>query len=206
MLMTILAACFLLTLWSLVLWRLADRRAAAWRSGCRSRDDQLRALRHAHGEALARESGLRKQLADLADAYAGVSRDAALAAGLRDANAALAARIARGLARGRQVLAERDSLAKFKAYVHTTLTAYGVPANPDPEQTARTGCRIGPRLLHVFTERMRLRQSLDLVTRERGKYLMKLTAIRRVLDAPDAVTCRGKTARPEPLHAAEGAD
>jgi outer membrane murein-binding lipoprotein Lpp len=45
-----------------------------------------------------------------------------------------------------QAQAERDALAKFKAYVHERLDGAGVPANPEPPKHALEGCRIGDRL------------------------------------------------------------
>lgn len=41
---------------------------------------------------------------------------------------------------------ERDKLLAFKTWVHSWLDANGVPADPDPEKTASTGCRIGGRM------------------------------------------------------------
>ena len=44
---------------------------------------------------------------------------------------------------------ELESLRKFKAYVHTRLDAMGVPADPEPENNAKHGCRIEGRLNYV---------------------------------------------------------
>jgi hypothetical protein len=38
------------------------------------------------------------------------------------------------------------SLLLFKEFVHDWLTQNGVPPNPEPEKTEKTGCRVGPRL------------------------------------------------------------
>jgi excisionase family DNA binding protein len=56
--------------------------------------------------------------------------------------------------------AERDALQAFKAYVHGRLDRSGVPADPDPEKTAATGCRIGGRLDYLKAERDALRAAL----------------------------------------------
>lgn len=39
---------------------------------------------------------------------------------------------------------------KFKNYVHARLDAIGIPADPYPDQTEKTGCRIGSRLDCLF--------------------------------------------------------
>lgn len=44
-----------------------------------------------------------------------------------------------------KVLAERDALAKFKAYVHAWLDKESVPTHPDGEHS-KEGCRVGDRL------------------------------------------------------------
>lgn len=49
------------------------------------------------------------------------------------------------------VTAERDKLAKFKAYVHERLDMAGVPADPDSPHRAE-GCRIGGRLDWLIDE------------------------------------------------------
>jgi hypothetical protein len=41
---------------------------------------------------------------------------------------------------------ELESLRKFKSYVHARLDAMGVPADPEPENNAKHGCRIEGRL------------------------------------------------------------
>lgn len=53
--------------------------------------------------------------------------------------------------------AERDKLAKFKAYVHKRLDDAGVPADPSPEENAKHGCRIEGRLDFVLSDGVRLR-------------------------------------------------
>ncbi len=50
-----------------------------------------------------------------------------------------------------RVVAERDHLAKFKAWVHNYLDAKGIPTHPDGVHGAE-GCRIGDRLDFVFAE------------------------------------------------------
>lgn len=42
--------------------------------------------------------------------------------------------------------ADNTKLAAFKAWVHNRLDELGVPADPDPENTARDGCRISGRI------------------------------------------------------------
>lgn len=53
-----------------------------------------------------------------------------------------------------EAVAEKDKrsaeLEKFKAYVHKRLDGFAVPTNPDPIETEKTGCRIGPRLDWLF--------------------------------------------------------
>jgi hypothetical protein len=56
--------------------------------------------------------------------------------------------------------AERDKLRAFKDWVHAFLDAQGIPADPDPEERARTGCRIGCRMRHLTAERDRLRAQI----------------------------------------------
>jgi hypothetical protein len=46
--------------------------------------------------------------------------------------------------------AEWDKLQAFKEYVHCFLDEMCVPSNPEPQETARSGCRIGARLRYVF--------------------------------------------------------
>ena len=43
------------------------------------------------------------------------------------------------------LIAERDSLKRFKQFVHDRLTAAGVPTNPDGPHS-KDGCRVGDRL------------------------------------------------------------
>lgn len=45
---------------------------------------------------------------------------------------------------------EIEALLKFKSYVHGRLDDENVPVNPNPDETEKTGCRIGPRLDWVF--------------------------------------------------------
>src|SRR5687768_11404636 len=52
-------------------------------------------------------------------------------------------RLAKALAENERLRAERDALAKFKAWVHDWLTGVGVPHDPDPEHTKEHGCRVG---------------------------------------------------------------
>jgi hypothetical protein len=56
--------------------------------------------------------------------------------------------------------AERDKLRAFKDWVHAFLDAQGIPADPDPEETAWTGCRIGCRMRYLTAERDRLRAQI----------------------------------------------
>lgn len=42
-----------------------------------------------------------------------------------------------------------EKLQAFKDYVHERLDKMGVPANPEPEQNEKTGCRIEGRLNYV---------------------------------------------------------
>ncbi len=44
-------------------------------------------------------------------------------------------------------------LAAFKAFVHKWLDDAGVPADPDPQRTLSTGCRVSVRLDWLRTER-----------------------------------------------------
>lgn len=46
----------------------------------------------------------------------------------------------------RWLLDRIDALAKFKTWVHDWLDAQGVPHDPEPENTARHGCRISGRM------------------------------------------------------------
>lgn len=48
--------------------------------------------------------------------------------------------------------AERDTLAKFKSYVHKRLDDAGVPVDPDSPHKAE-GCRVGGRLDYVLAQR-----------------------------------------------------
>lgn len=59
-----------------------------------------------------------------------------------------------------ELAAERDALAKFKAYVHHRLDDAGIPADPESPHKAQ-GCRIGGRLDVVFSERDRLLEACD---------------------------------------------
>lgn len=52
--------------------------------------------------------------------------------------------------------AERDALAKFKAWVHDYLDGKGIPHHP-PGTHGAAGCRIGDRMDYVFAERDELR-------------------------------------------------
>lgn len=58
------------------------------------------------------------------------------------------------------LIAERDALAKFKAYVHQRLDEAGVPVDPDSPHKA-AGCRIGGRLDFVLAERNAARAERD---------------------------------------------
>jgi hypothetical protein len=58
------------------------------------------------------------------------------------------------------LIAERDALARFKAYVHRRLDEAGVPVDPDSPHKAE-GCRIGGRLDVVFAERDALRAAVE---------------------------------------------
>jgi hypothetical protein len=51
------------------------------------------------------------------------------------------------------VAAERDALRKFKEWVHAYLDNLGVPHDPDPEHTARHGCRISGRMNYLVRQR-----------------------------------------------------
>ena len=53
-----------------------------------------------------------------------------------------------------------DALAAFKAWTHSWLDAHGVPADPDPEKTRATGCRIGGRMEWLWARRDALREEL----------------------------------------------
>jgi hypothetical protein len=59
-----------------------------------------------------------------------------------------------------RLIAERDALAKFKAYVHRRLDEAGIPTDPDSPHKAE-GCRIGGRLDVVFAERDALRAVVE---------------------------------------------
>ncbi len=61
---------------------------------------------------------------------------------------------------GRATVVERDNyqvkaakLQEFKDFVHKRLDEYGVPADPEPEQTAKHGCRIEGRLAWLRNRR-----------------------------------------------------
>lgn len=60
-----------------------------------------------------------------------------------------------------RLVAERDALANFKAYVHQRLDDAGVPIDPDSPHKA-AGCRIGGRLDFVLAERDAARAELAL--------------------------------------------
>jgi hypothetical protein len=60
----------------------------------------------------------------------------------------------------KRLIAERDALAKFKAYVHRRLDEAGIPTDPDSLHKAE-GCRIGGRLDVVFAERDALRAAVE---------------------------------------------
>jgi hypothetical protein len=66
----------------------------------------------------------------------------------------------------RQAEAERDHLAKFKAYAHERLDGLEVPANPNPQgEHARAGCRIGERF-DWLRDRMAMEQETRVNLRE----------------------------------------
>lgn len=46
--------------------------------------------------------------------------------------------------------AHRRKLEKFKSYVHTRLDDAGIPANPEPVNNAKSGCRIEGRLNYLI--------------------------------------------------------
>ena len=69
----------------------------------------------------------------------------ATAADLIDINGNLLT-IAEFLAEYQKDLDEAAAGRRFKKFVHTRLDQMGVPANPNPNRTAETGCRIGERL------------------------------------------------------------
>lgn len=51
------------------------------------------------------------------------------------------------------LVAEAKKLRAFKKYVHGRLDAANVPADPEPTENAKTGCRIEGRLNHVLAAR-----------------------------------------------------
>jgi hypothetical protein len=59
---------------------------------------------------------------------------------------------------------ERDRLAEFKAYVHKRLDDAGVPADPEPAENAKHGCRIEGRLTFLLVARLELWEALDSAT------------------------------------------
>ena len=69
----------------------------------------------------------------------------ATAADLIDINGNLLT-IAEFLAQYQEDLDEAAAGRRFKKFVHTRLDQMGVPADPNPNRTAETGCRIGERL------------------------------------------------------------
>jgi hypothetical protein len=72
----------------------------------------------------------------------------------------LVAYLRQEIAEREDLRAERDKLQAFKDWVHAFLDGQGVPADPDPEERARTGCRIGCRMQHLTAERDRLRAQI----------------------------------------------
>lgn len=51
------------------------------------------------------------------------------------------------------VMQQRDHLQEFKDWVHDWLDANDIPADPNPEQTTSTGCRISGRLEYLLQAR-----------------------------------------------------
>lgn len=59
--------------------------------------------------------------------------------------------------------AEIEKLRAFKRYVHERLDAAGVPADPEPEENAKHGCRVEGRLNFVIAKK-----TTDLTAEERA--------------------------------------
>ncbi len=51
-----------------------------------------------------------------------------------------------------ELQARLDQALAFKTFVHKRLDQGGVPADPYPDETDKTGCRIGSRLKWLLTE------------------------------------------------------
>ncbi len=78
-----------------------------------------------------------------------------VAEGLRAENSRLRHDLRESCIRAVQAEAQRDTLARFKAWVHDYLDAKGVPTHPDGPH-GKEGCRIGDRMDFVFAEMERL--------------------------------------------------
>lgn len=75
-----------------------------------------------------------------------------LARRVAESNTAAEHRIAQRDAEIERLKQELSALRAFKSYVHTRLDTFSVPSDPNPGETAKTGCRIGERLNWLFRE------------------------------------------------------
>lgn len=89
---------------------------------------------------------------DAVEAQARRAVDLATAMGLKGDPAATATLM---------VVVELKKMLAFKAYVHQRLDQAGVPADPEPAENAKHGCRIEGRLNFVLAEPQRLRDAVE---------------------------------------------
>lgn len=73
--------------------------------------------------------------------------------------------------------AQAVKLQKFKDWVHSRLDQNGVPYDPNPEKTARTGCRVGRRFEFIEGRIAELEAQV-------GRMRRRATAARNELDNP----------------------
>jgi len=62
------------------------------------------------------------------------------------------AKIAKLEAETKELKKQLKAAKAFKTFVHKSLDDYGVPADPEPEETAKHGCRISGRLNWLYDE------------------------------------------------------
>lgn len=88
---------------------------------------------------------------------------------------------------------EAQKALAFKAYVHTRLDAAGVPADPEPAENAKHGCRIEGRLNWLETQLTLVRGEAEMAEQDRNALRAQLQALRELLF--------GKTGEPGPRDA-----